>query len=179
MRRRALVVVALLASVSLACGTDGDTSSIGGPSAATSPSATNAPSGVVREILAEDTDPPGAPGRTLSLVRYTIPAGAKLSPHIHPGVQMASIESGTLTYHVISGSATVQRAPSVDGEPVSFETFTGPTMTTLGAGDAVIETGDMVHYGANDTDQPIVILATLLTETGQDLAATVTTLAGQ
>ncbi len=124
---------------------------------------------VKREILGTDVDPPGALGRTLTLVRYTIAPGAKLAPHVHPGVQMASIESGSLTYTVVSGTATVQRA---DG---AVEPVTGPSTTTLGPGDAVIETGDMVHFGANPTKVPVVIEATLLTEDGKDLAIPVTT----
>jgi len=54
--------------------------------------------------------PPGAPDSTLTLVRYTIPVGAKRAPPVHPGVQMASIEAGTLTYTVMSGTAQVRRA---------------------------------------------------------------------
>ncbi len=124
---------------------------------------------VKREILGTDVDPPGALGRTLTLVRYTIAPGAKLAPHVHPGVQMASIESGSLAYTVVSGTATVQRAGG------AVEAVTGPSTITLGAGDAVIETGEMVHFGANPTKVPVVIEATLLTEDGKDLAIPVTT----
>ena len=122
---------------------------------------------VVRDLLASFADPPGAPGRTLSLVRYTIAPGAQLPPHVHPGVQMASIQAGTLTYTVISGTATVKRASG------AIESVTGPTTTTLGPGDEVTETGDMVHFGANATGAPVIILASLLTESGQDLATLV------
>ena len=108
-------------------------------------------------------------GSTLTLMRYTIAPGATLSPHIHPGVQVAHIESGTLTYTIVSGTATVTRAGGV-AEPV-----TGPTTISLEPGDAVAENLDMVHFGANETDEPVIILATLLTEDGQDLAVTVTT----
>ena len=124
---------------------------------------------VQRDILATDADPPGAPGRTLTLVRYAIAPGAQLSPHVHPGVQLASIESGSLTYTVETGTATVKRASG------ATEEVTGPSTTILGPGDAVTETGDMVHFGANQTGGPVVILATLLTEDGQELAVVVTT----
>jgi len=123
---------------------------------------------VRREILGTDVDPPGALGRTLTLVRYTIAPGANLVPHVHPGVQMASIESGSLTYTVVSGTARVQRAGG------AAEAVTGPSTITLGKGDAVIETGEMVHFGANPTKVPVVIEATLLTEDGNDLAIPVT-----
>jgi quercetin dioxygenase-like cupin family protein len=123
---------------------------------------------VVRETLGELIDPPGAEGRTLTLVRYTIAAGTQLPAHIHPGVQMAAIESGTLTYTIIEGTAQVRRGAEQIDEDVE-----GPTTIELGPGDAVIELADMVHFGANDTDEPIVIVATLLTESGEDLAITV------
>lgn len=106
----------------------------------------------------------------LTLVRYTVPAGAKLSPHVHPGVQMASIEAGTLTYTVISGTAQVRRA----GTSTDTAT-TGPITIQLGPGDAVTEIGNMVHFGENKTNAPVVILATLLTERGHELAEPVPT----
>lgn len=124
---------------------------------------------VVKEILATDPTPPGADGYTLTLIRYTIAPGAELAPHVHPGVQMANIDSGTLTYTVISGTATVRRA---GGEPAPV---TGPTTISLGPGDSVVEPGDMVHFGANRTDQPVVISATLLTRTDEGLSVVVPT----
>ena len=170
--RRALgaALVALVAAVSLvACGS----SSPGAGSASTAAPATTAAPGstepVVKEVLAEDTAPPGAPGYTLTLIRYTIAPGAKLSPHVHPGVQMANIDSGSLTYTIISGTAEVRRA---GGTPTAI---TGPTTLTLAAGDSVVEPFDMVHFGANDTDQPVVISATLLTESSQGLSVAVST----
>jgi quercetin dioxygenase-like cupin family protein len=124
---------------------------------------------VAKDVLASETDPPAAPGRTLTLIRYTIAPGAQLAAHVHPGVQLASIQSGSLTYTVVSGTATVTRAATPTPEPV-----TGPNTVTVAPGDAVSEKGDMVHFGANHTDSPVVILATLLTESGRDLAAVVT-----
>ena len=123
----------------------------------------------MKDILAQQVDPPGAPGRTLTLIRYTIDPGAQLAPHVHPGIQMAFIDAGALTYTVESGTATVKRA---GGQP---EPVTGPTTITLNRGDSVIEMGDMVHFGANKGDEPLIITATLLTEDGKDLAVTVTT----
>jgi hypothetical protein len=160
MRTSHIPVVALLLA-SLACS--------GSP---TTPAATAAdpPAPVVREILAQMVDAPGAPDRRLTLVRYTIAPAAQLPPHVHPGVQMASIVSGTLTYHVVSGTATVQRGVTADGAPAATESFTGPAETTLNAGDAVIENGSMVHFGANRTAAPLVILAALLTDPGSELA---------
>jgi quercetin dioxygenase-like cupin family protein len=173
-RQRLTVGVALVLMVGGlcgACGSDGSTTRSAGvdaPTTAAGPGTTIAP--VVKNILAQEVDPPGAPGRTLSLVRYVIAPGAQLPAHIHPGVQLASIESGTLTYTIVSGTATVTRKGSASGDPA-----TGPTTITLGPGDAVAENDGMVHYGANQTDQPVVILASLLTDSTKDLAVNVTT----
>ena len=158
--RRIAAVLVLTVALAGACRSEAP------PTATTTPT-TATP--VVRQVLGTDTAPPGAPGRTLTLVRYTIAPGARLPEHIHPGVQLASVQSGSLTYTVVSGTATIQRAGS------GTEAVTGPATVTLGPGDAVTETGDMVHFGANTTDQPVVILATLLTETGKDLAVAVAT----
>jgi hypothetical protein len=129
----------------------------------------NTPEPVVREILAQMDSPPGASGRRLTLVRYTIAPAAQLAPHIHPGVQVASIVSGTLTYEIVSGTATIQRAVGANGAPARTEALTGPVQATLRPGDAVIEEGQMVHFGSNRTTEPVVISATLITE-GSDLS---------
>lgn len=158
-------------------GSDGSTASAG-PSTTVRPVATRdvatppkvAPGEVIKDVLATTVDPPGAPGRTLTLIRYTIGAGAKLAPHIHPGVQLASITSGRLSYTVVEGTATVRRAGSKTDEQV-----TAPATITLGPGDAVTEVDGMVHFGANETKKPIVITATLLTRDGEDLAVPATT----
>ncbi len=130
-----------------------------------------APGEVVKEILGTEVDPPGGSGRTLTLIRYRIGAGAKLAPHVHPGVQMASIESGQLTYTVVKGTAIVRRAGASSDVQVP-----GPNTITLKPGDTVTEVDGMVHFGANDTKRPVVILATLLTKDGADLAVPVTTI---
>src|SRR5262245_24642473 len=105
----ALALTAMLG----ACGNDG-TATSGAAPAPTAPGTTAV--AVLKQTLASEVDPPGAPGRTLTLMRYTIAPGAQLSPHIHPGVQLASIESGELTYTVISGTATVTRATGTKEE---------------------------------------------------------------
>jgi len=134
------------------------------------PAAAGAAGAVVKDILGTEVDPPGAPGRTLTLIRYTIPPGAALAPHIHPGVQLASVRSGRLTYHVVNGVAIVRRAGATTDEKL-----VGPTTTILRTGDAVTEVDGMVHFGENDAKEPIVIEATLITKTGEDLAVPVTT----
>jgi len=172
MRRPAAVLflAATLVVAAAACGSD-DTSPATAADVSTTEAATTGTTlPVVREILDDMVDPPGAPGNTLTLARYTIAPGAKLSPHVHPGLQMASIDSGTLTYTIVSGIAQVRRAGSATDEPV-----TGPATFELEPGDAIIEVGDMVHFGENKGDVPVIILATLLTRDGHELAENVTT----
>jgi hypothetical protein len=138
------------------------------------PAATlEAPVAVVRELLAVTADPPGAPGMVLTLARYTIAPGAILPPHLHPGLQLARIEAGTLRYHVVEGEVTLQRSVNAEGVAAREERLTGPDETRLYPGDVVLEIGEMLHFGANDTDAPLVILATLLTPVGEPLARTV------
>jgi quercetin dioxygenase-like cupin family protein len=170
--RRALpaALVAVVAAVSLlGCGSSKPTAKAGVEMDPVTTTTVVSGEPVVKEVLAEDTTPPGAPGHTLTLIRYTIAPGAKLAPHVHPGVQLANIDSGTLTYSILSGTAQVRRN---GGEPTAV---TGPTTITLEAGDSVVEPFDMVHFGANATDQPVVISATLLTESSQGLSVAVTT----
>jgi len=108
-------------------------------------------------VLFAQADPANAPGQTLYLQQVTIPAGVALDQHIHEGTQLATIDSGVLTYHIEENTATVVRA---DG---TTEQFTGPTVIELQPGDSVIETADMVHWAENKGDVPVVILlATLL-----------------
>lgn len=125
---------------------------------------------VVREIMGQVGDPAGATGQRLSLVRYTIAPGAELAPHIHPGVQMGSIVSGTLSYRVVSGTVTIHRRVDANGAAATVEQVVGPADTELREGDTVVEDATMVHFGANRTNEPVIILAALLTDSGADLS---------
>lgn len=111
---------------------------------------------VVREVLGS-SDPEAAPGELFELARYTIPAGAVLPVHTHPGVQMAMVESGTLTYHVVSdGEVSVTRADGTEG-------IAGPGETvTFEVGDSWVEPEGMVHYAENLTDEPVVLISSSL-----------------
>ena len=104
-----------------------------------------------REILASGL-PPAAPGQSLQLARYTIPAGAKLAVHVHPGMQTAWVESGELTYHVLKGEAPIGRAATA-ATPGATETLRAGESTVLRPGDWVVEAPGTVHYGENLTDR--------------------------
>ncbi|MGH2550849.1 MAG: cupin domain-containing protein, partial [Thermomicrobiales bacterium] len=107
------------------------------------------------------TESDEAPGEEFALSRYTIAPGAILPVHTHPGVQVTTIESGTLTYHVVAdGEVVVTRA---DG---TKETFGPGSTIELTAGDALVEPEGMVHYGENLTSEPIVLISASLFEEG-------------
>jgi quercetin dioxygenase-like cupin family protein len=119
--------------------------------------------GIVRTLLG-NTQPATAPGQTLSLWHYTIPAESALTPHTHPGFQVARVVRGTLTYDVISGSVTVLRA---DG---TTETAQSGAVLVVNAGDTVIENPELAHFGANAGDAPVEIMAASLFTSGSEPA---------
>ncbi len=110
---------------------------------------------VVREVLASG-HPGDAEGRVLELVRYTIPAGASLPPHIHPGMQIERVEFGVLTYCVVKGSAKMTRADGTEEEIQAGQA------TILRVGDSLTEPGGMVHYGKNESASPTILLSAAL-----------------
>ena len=110
---------------------------------------------VTREVLASGS--PQADGdRILELVRYTIPAGANLPVHYHPGMQIERVEFGILTYFVVKGSAQIVRA---DG---TQETLNAGQTTQLKVGDSLAEPEGMIHYGKNETASPVILLGASL-----------------
>ena len=112
---------------------------------------------VVREVINEGY-PEAAPGQVLQLVRYYLPPNVSLPMHIHPGMQVAYVESGTLTYTVVEGSASYIRANGEVGELQAGET------TDFHIGDSVVEAQGMVHFGENKTDKPVILLVASLFE---------------
>lgn len=120
---------------------------------------------VVSEILAQYA-PPEAPGYTMYLYQVTIPPGAEIAPHHHPGQQLARIESGTLTYTVVEGTARIGR----DGSPTPTETVDGPRTVKLGPGDSVFEAESMIHRAANKGTKPVQVILSSLFATGESLS---------
>jgi quercetin dioxygenase-like cupin family protein len=120
---------------------------------------------VVRELLGRGL-PPAAPDQTLDLVRYTVAPGARLPIHVHPGMQVAWIESGELTYHVLAGEVPVTRQVN---QPIAApqEIVAAGETTVLRPDDAIVETPGVVHFGENLGDEPVVIWAAMLIEDGQ------------
>ena len=118
---------------------------------------------VTREVLASGY-PSEAEGRILELVRYTIPPGANLPAHIHPGMQIEQVEFGTLTYTVVKGSAKIIRADRTE------ETLQAGQTTLLKVGDSLAEPGGMVHFGKNETASSVILLSASLFEANKPKA---------
>jgi hypothetical protein len=153
----------LVAVVALAaCGEDDGSDDAVGASGTTGDSDTP----IVREELAEAA-PANAPGERLYLQRVTIEPGARLDTHRHEGTQIARVVDGTLTYDIVEGTAEVTRRDGL------VESFTGPTTVTLERGDALTETDDLIHFGSNDGDAPVIILVAALLADGAPLATPV------
>jgi quercetin dioxygenase-like cupin family protein len=135
------------------------------PAAALGGYALGAGGAPVREDLAAAKDPVGAKGRTLGLARVTIPAGAVLASHTHPGTEIAHIDQGTLTYTVErNGTVAVYRG-DVSKAKLLRRIEPGQTVQ-LRAGDWIVEPPNMVHNAANRTSKRIVILLSTLFPNG-------------
>ena len=108
--------------------------------------------------------PANAPGQQLYLQRVTIAPGAQLAQHFHQGTQVAYVESGTLTYNIVSGSVAVTDSSG------ATTTTTGPAVIEIAPGSWLVETDQVTHYGANAGDEPVVILLTALLVDGAPMA---------
>ncbi len=118
---------------------------------------------VTREVLASGY-PSDAEGRILELVRYTIPSGANLPPHTHPGMQIEKVEFGTLTYTVVKGSAKIIRVNRTE------EILKAGQTTLLKVGDSLVEPANMVHYGKNESASIVILLSASLFDAKQPKA---------
>jgi quercetin dioxygenase-like cupin family protein len=118
---------------------------------------------VSREVLASGY-PSDAEGRILELGRYTIPSGAKLPPHTHPGMQVEKVEFGTLTYTVVKGSAKILRVNRTE------ENLRAGQTTLLKVGDSLVEPAKMVHYGKNESASSVILLSASLFDAKQPKA---------
>lgn len=140
-----------------------------GTAAQTPVPATPAP-GVVREVLSSG-EPVGAPGQALQLVRYTIPPDTTLAVHTHPGMQTATIVSGTLHYTVLEGEVPLYRAAD-PGTMIPVTPADGEI--AIEPGDSFSEPEGVVHFGRNAGPEPVVILVASLFFIGEPPAIPVT-----
>ncbi|MFM8303091.1 MAG: cupin domain-containing protein [Actinomycetota bacterium] len=122
--------------------------------------------GITRTILSVSA-PANAPGQVLYLTRVRIAPKATLTEHFHDGTQIASVQSGVLTYRITGGSTVITDR---DG---TARTVTGPTTVRIPAGASLTEGAGLTHYGGNDTAKPVVILTAALIAEGAGLATPV------
>lgn len=125
------------------------------------PAASATPEPIVLDVLVNGM-PEQALGNVLELVRYTIQPGVTLPAHTHPGMQIAWIDSGVLTYAVVEGGEIPVTRATDRGTPGEMEMLGPGEQTELHPGDTVVEIDGVVHYGANLGDEPVVILASTL-----------------
>jgi quercetin dioxygenase-like cupin family protein len=118
------------------------------------------PGTTTREILNEGL-PEMSPGYELVLTRVVIPPGAVVGAHMHPGMQLIYIESGTIHYTLVSGELPFTRR-GADGTDGESGTLVAGEETDFGPGDRFVEMKDMVHIAENLGDVPVVILASSL-----------------
>lgn len=122
--------------------------------------------GVTRTVLSV-TEPANAPGQVLYLTRVRIAPRTKLTEHFHDGTQIASVQSGVLTYRITSGSATISAANG------TTRSVSGPRTVRIRAGESLVEGAGLVHYGSNATSRPVVILTAALIARGAGLSTPV------
>ncbi len=101
-----------------------------------------------------------AKGQTMRLSRVTVPAGAELAWHHHPGTQISSIEQGTLTYTVRTGQVRVMRGDAA--KPRQVRTIKAGQTGAIRTGEWIAEQPHVIHRAANrGKDEVVITLATL------------------
>lgn len=110
-----------------------------------------------------------APGQTLYTARFVFQPDSEIAPHGHPGTTSLIVESGTFGWTLLEGTAHVIRG-AASGAPTGTEEVTEPGVeVTLQSGDAIYYEDDVVHSARGVGDEPTVILASLLFESGEPL----------
>jgi quercetin dioxygenase-like cupin family protein len=123
------------------------------------------PAPVTRQALASTDNPAGGKGRTLGLSRVDVQPGAKLALHRHPGVQIARVARGVLTYTVVDGSVDVMRG-SPEADPTRVRTISSGQTAKIRAGQWIVERPGTIHRAANRGQAKIVIYIASLFKLG-------------
>ncbi len=123
------------------------------------PEATPA-TGVSREVLNTGV-PDTGPDYVLTMTRVVIEPGGVAAAHMHPGMQLIYVESGTVHYTVVAGELPYTLAGE-DGQPGVEGILAAGDEMEFGPGDRFIERKPMVHVAENRGDVPAVILAASL-----------------
>ena len=109
-----------------------------------------------------------APGQTVYLSRLTWQPGAEIFPHNHPGTTIIGVESGTWGWTLVQGTAHVIHGAGTGGMEIEDVTEPG-TEVLLESGDAIFYEEDVVHSARGASDEPAVIVATLVLTSGEPL----------
>ena len=176
--RTLFVVAALAVSTPTAAWAEAGSTGVtrGAPTGATGTTTTTLPTagsvvrakGITRTILSV-TRPANAPGQVLYLTKVRIAPKSKLAEHFHDGTQIATVQSGVLTYRITSGSTVITDAKG------RSRTVTGPKTVRIRAGESLVEGAGLTHYGSNTTARPVVILTAALVADGAGLSTPVGT----
>jgi quercetin dioxygenase-like cupin family protein len=158
-----VAVTGLLSLTLVGCSSDSS-------GAGSTPSATPSESAKVVATVFGQATPPNAPGQVLTQYAVTIPPGAAIAAHEHPGQQIGRITAGELTYTIDKGTLTIFEGTSTPGQQVASRTVTGPTTITLTAGTTIAEADGMVHNAKNNGSTPVEITLSILTPQGDPLS---------
>jgi quercetin dioxygenase-like cupin family protein len=124
--------------------------------------------GVTAEIYAAAPSD-RAPGQTVYLARFIFQPGAAIFPHSHPGTTVLGVQSGSLGWTLLKGTAHVVRGAAAGATGPTEEITEPGTEVILEPGDAIYYEDDVVHTARGAGDEEAVVLGTLVLTTGQPL----------
>lgn len=123
--------------------------------------------GVTAEIF--DAAPSArAPAETVYLARFVFQPDADIFPHGHPGTTVLGVESGSFGWTLLEGTAHVVRGAGTGGAEVEDLTESGVEVV-LEPGDAIFYEDDVVHTARGASNEPAVVLGTLVLTSGEQL----------
>jgi quercetin dioxygenase-like cupin family protein len=133
--------------------------------------------GVTAEVFA-GAPSARAPQQTVYLARFVFQPGAEIFPHNHPGTTILGVQSGSLGWTLLEGTAHVVRGAAA-GATGPAEDLTEPgTEVILQPGDAIFYEDDVAHTARGAGDEETLVLATLVLTSGEPLLMPVADMAG-
>jgi hypothetical protein len=109
-----------------------------------------------------------APDQTVYLVRFVIEPGSEIFPHSHPGTTVLGVESGSLGWTLLEGTAHVVRGAAAGNTAVEDVTEPG-TEVILEVGDSIYYEDDVIHTARGAGDATTVVWGTLVLTAGEPL----------
>jgi quercetin dioxygenase-like cupin family protein len=123
--------------------------------------------GFTAEVLASAPSD-RARNQTVYLARFVIQPGSDIFPHSHPGTTVLGVESGSLGWTLLHGTAHVVRGAAAGNTDVEDVTEPG-TEVILEVGDEIYYEDDVMHTARGAGDEPAVVFGTLVLTTGEPL----------